>query len=274
KPVVKFEDIPQQDAARFVHRFAQSYELIVSKPYFKDRLILRTRKQGTADEGPLVTIYASRGEQGARLQQIERTAKQDVRGCGQLLGFPSCCVEAFETNMLAAQGDQDAVNDDAIRALLSQTQDTPGHRLLDPLSDHEMLAFYPCNVRCEAAIEVAKRNLKALKLTAPSAANRAQQLLGRPVLFWRTPFFIVFDPEAIFEPDGRLHYRWARVHVFDDIEVSRLQRLFGAMVLPALGKGDRVDLQAHRIRIWRGAEQIDEIVGHQELAPILARWSA
>lgn len=272
KPVVKFEDVPEAQARAFVARYADTYRLQVTRPYFKDRLLLRTRRTGSRDEGPLVTVYASRGDEGLKLQRLERDSRDAIVDAGALLGFPPCCVQAFAATFERARRDQDTINDDAVRALLAATSDIPGRQALDPLHDLDLLAFYPCGPRCDAAMRFAARTYDALTAARPETAARARAELGDATLFWRLPFYVVLHNAR--GAGAGVRYDGASLHTFPDGEVARIQRLFGGLVLPALDLGDHVALEDGAIVVSRGDALVARLPPRRTTVPAGAEVSA
>lgn len=220
KPVVKFEDIPLPQARRFVSAYKDVYRLHLSAPYRKDYLLLRSRPTERADKQALVSIYAARDDAGEQLHALERANPADIRGAGALLGFPTCCIEAFAADFERSRSDQDTVNDDACARLLASVPNGTGHPALDPFSDRELLGFYPCRLDCEAAIAFARANAQALMTSSPRDAADAQAALGRPIRFWRLPFFVRFSAD-------RTH-----INRFPDRTVAAIQAQFGRHILP------------------------------------------
>ena len=215
KPLIKFEDIPISAATAYIEAHRSDLQLVVSSPYAKDYLLLRSRPAGASDPAALVTIYASRDGSASALHQLEQSDPFDVKGAAALLSIPLCCAEAFDTDMRRSRADEDTVNDDACLRVLRSVPAGTGHPALDPLADAELLGFYPCSLRCSAAIQRAEAVFAALRRLDPEAAASARSLLGAPVWFLRLPFWAR-------ELDGNL-----RVNAFPDRRVRPLQQRFG-----------------------------------------------
>ncbi len=244
KPVVKFEDIPIEQAMRFTRRYGGHYNLVVGPQYQKDYLALRSQplERGASDRmaKALVCIYASRDDSARRLLEIEERDPANIHDTGALLGFPQCCIDAFAADFERCRDDQDDINDEACRRLAATASvDNPGHPALNPLSNHELLGFYPCDMHCEAAIAYATRTATALARVRPQHLGEVRRQLERPCLFWRLPFFVHF--EGRFDGD-RLRYQRATVNVFPDAEVADIQRLFASHLLPWLDRGDALEV--------------------------------
>ncbi len=191
KPVVKFEDLPEAEVTRLLASLPPGLRVAVGAPYRKDGLLLRSAPCRRGDPEALRVVYASRGDEGDRLRRLEHDAPDDVRAAGALLGFPPCCVEAFAIDMARSRDNDDTLNDDAcLRVLATAPWHTPGDARLNPLSDLELLGFYPCTSRCPAAVAFADRVLAALAQDDPALAATLPHALAVDVVFYRLPFFV------------------------------------------------------------------------------------
>jgi hypothetical protein len=115
-------------------------------------------------------------EEAARLEAAYSTTASDIdacRGLGTLLGYPTCCIEAFVTH-----GRQD----DLMLALnrLPQAPERTASPwtqwLLGPLS---IISHTPCNLWCEATISAARSLLMALDTQTPGFTKRWEELARR-----------------------------------------------------------------------------------------------
>ncbi len=195
KPVVKFEDLPETEVAGLLAALPRGLRVAVGGPYRKDGLLLRSAPCRRGDPDAMRVVYASRGDEGERLRRIEQSAPDDVRAAGELLGFPPCCVEAFAADVARSRDADDALNDDAcLRVLATAPWNMPGDARLNPLSDLELLGFYPCTSRCSAAVAFADRVLAALSEDEPALAASLPEALAADVLFYRIPFFALAAP--------------------------------------------------------------------------------
>ncbi len=266
KPIVKMEDIPIQQARQFVERFGDRYAMTISEPYRKDYLLLRSRPTRADDRAALVSIYTSRDGRGAELHDLERRNPDDVRTAGAMLGFPPCCVEAFATDHDRSRADQDTLNDDATRRVL-QSAPTNAHPALDPLSDRELLGFYPCRRDCPAAIQRALTTLGALGKTSIRDAKACVDELGTPILFWRLPFMVRLTGHH----DGDLlRYTDARINVFPATEVRAIQVRFGRRVLATLARGDACRVVRGALEVFAQGDRIETLGATDGVGPVLA----
>lgn len=275
KPVVKFEDLPLAEAARFVARHREHYRLETTPPYRKDYLLLRSRPvpAGSPGADQLVALYASRTDAGARLRDLEMRQREDIAGAGQLLGFPACCVQAFAHDFEASRRDQDTVNDDATRRLLTSAgRDGAWHAGepgLNPLSDLELLGFYPCRLDCPHALALAHRNVAALLHARPHLRPTLEDRLARAVLFWRLPFFATL--QGRFDGDA-LIVSHVHVNAFPDANVRRIQAFFAAHLGGWLAGGERVVATAQGVEVREGTRLVRVVPRDPDLAPLAVRW--
>lgn len=252
KNLVKFEDVPLAEAHRFAAAAAPQAAVDISRPYRKDYLLLRSAPTHDRDPRALATVYASRDGAAKALHRLEAAGQEDPRRAGALLEIPSCCVAAFAEDFERARRDQDTLNDDACRRLLQgAAAENPGDFRLNPLSNWELLGFYPCSPRCQAAIARADAVLAALD---PVDAARARQVLRRPAVYLRLPFFWVDCASDAASP------QW-RANSFDDPLARTVQALFAAHLgegppLAALAAwqqraGAHSDAPAALLAVWR-----------------------
>mgnify|MGYP002630999734 CR=1 FL=1 len=270
KRVVKFEDIPVEMANAFVARHREHYQLVLTAPYLKDYLMLRTRPARHADPGATVTIYASRDDSAQQLADLEANDREAIAEAGSLLGYPPCCVAAFEADFVRSRAHQDTLNDDATLRLLRSVSHAPGHPALNPLSDLELLSFYPCSLRCEAAIERAREVAAAIGQSQPNLVAPIREALQRPVLFWRLPFFATFDGEVF---DDELRYRSFAVNAFPNRLVRRIQSLLAAHLVALLSGGDRLRIVDGSVVIFSGDRELRRLPSSTGDGPVLLRLS-
>ena len=241
KPVVKFEDIPLAQAQAFVDRFEETYVLARSATYLKDGLLLRSHPCAPTHPQALQTIYASRSDASRALQRLEDADPEDIRGAGALLGIPDCCAEAFALDFEQSRTDQDTLNDDAcIRLLRTATAERSDARMC-PLSDLELLGFYPCRVDCDHAHARANLVLQALERHAAGRASTTIQALGGSYLFWRLPFFARLPAPAT--ADGWTPTAGFEVNLFAHRSVRAVQLRFAAHLGRALSELEAVRIE-------------------------------
>ncbi len=141
-----------------------------------------------------VELYLSRDPELARRAaylQAEVDPSKALREIGELVGYPSCCVEAF-----AAQDDR---SNNSLNRYLSWSRTAPQAAAwpwqLNNL--HTMVApFYPCSYRCSAALAWAAAALDELDKAYPRAVGALRRALGQPLLYFDHERQVVFDGVA------------------------------------------------------------------------------
>ncbi len=293
KPVVKMEDIPLADAQAWLrqqarHASSASPELdrgaalALGQTYRKDYLLLRSQPCRPSDPQALVCVYAGAAEAIAALQHSEATAREDAAAAGKILAIPECCAAAFAADFAASRADQDALNDDATRRLLGQANaHSPGPWQLNPLSDSELLGYYPCSLTCTRSRARAAEVWAAQLATDPAQARLAALRLPRPVLWWRMPFFAVIQPASptaqVIDStaDGApiLRYQHCRFNAFADPVARAIQGLLAAHLSPWLDRGDGLSADPTGLSIFHGPERILHLPSASGMAPLLTVWS-
>lgn len=270
KQIVKFEDIPVATAERFISKHSKSYDLIPSAPYTKDYLLLRSAPADATHPAALITIYASRTDAGRRLYDLERSDPTDVYGAGELLEIPECCVNAFAVDAARSRVDQDTINDDACKRVLTSVPNGTGHPALDPLSDLELLGFYPCTLLCKAAIARAELVGRALAQLAPSTATKASEQLGRSTLFFRLPFFARLSDGATASEEV------AVVNALPDKTVRQIQTLFAQSLSTFTTAADTVRVETSTDSTYlvalSAAGETARVRCNNTAAPVLAHY--
>jgi hypothetical protein len=294
KPVVKMEDIPLAEARAWLQLQARDPSSPSSwsgcgaafglgKAYRKDYLLLRSQPCSPGDAQALVCVYAGAAEAIAALRGAEADAREDAVAAGKILAIPDCCASAFAADFAASRADQDALNDDATRRLLAQANATsPGPWQLNPLSDSELLGYYPCSLGCAPSLARAAGVWSALQASDPVHARMATLRLPRPVLWWRMPFFAVLQPSppqahpADFTAAGSpiVRYQHFRFNAFADPVARAIQGLLAAHLSPWLDRGDGLSADPGGLSIFCGQEQILRLPSADGMAPLLTVWTA
>lgn len=123
-------------------------------------------------------VYISKDEKKAAMADILEY-RNDHRGLGLLLGYPSCCVDFFVKNEpVRSKLDNDYV----IPAL----ENSKGIRypfytnIIKRSIDITLLNHFPCSFNCEKSIEIAKKNLSLIgKIDMNVAMKYVQALKGK-----------------------------------------------------------------------------------------------
>jgi hypothetical protein len=181
RAVAKFEDLSGERAGA-LQRSLPEFETVLVGPYGKRFDIVEDQRAGQ-----LYTVIAGRGTIASEVAEAERDrSEQGTRRAGQLLGYPSCCIEMFvEVSRDASEG----INEAAIRAFARG----PIPWQLNPLSTDSPIGFMPCSPSCRAARDFAERILNVVD-------DRAvlERTLRRPILFFRYAAFFVIEGDRLF----------------------------------------------------------------------------
>lgn len=140
-----------------------------------------------------IELYISRDPALAALAarlQSEGDPSASLRALGGLMGYPSCCVEAF-----AAQSDRS--NNTRNRYATAARTAAAGPWPWELANLHTMLLpCYPCSYACGAALDLARAALAALDAAHPGARAALHALLARPALYFDHERQIVLHGEA------------------------------------------------------------------------------
>jgi hypothetical protein len=247
--------------------------MVLGEAYRKDYLLLRSRPCPPGSAAALACIYVSardRPEAAATLAALESSRREDPLEAARWLDIPACCAAAFAADFHRSRQDQDTLNDDACRRLIAARTDGSAPWWSNPLSDHELLGFYPCQPDCPAAATRAQRNLELLRRTQPPEADRADRRLRRAVLYLRLPFFAVVQGHT--SPCGGLLVEDLRVNRFADPVVAAAQALLAAHLRARIPRGSILAPTALGIEV-RGATATTKLeASHASDAPLLVGW--
>ncbi|MCB9572040.1 MAG: DUF483 domain-containing protein [Kofleriaceae bacterium] len=148
------------------------------------RVEIATQDRWIDDRGrgrPVVELYVARDPVLARRAaalQADADPSHHLRELGDLLGYPTCCVDAF-----ARQADR-AHN--TLNRYLAASRTAPGDAPWPwPLNELHvrLIPFYPCSYRCPAALRFAVATVAALDDAHPGAAAALRAALARPVVY-------------------------------------------------------------------------------------------
>ena len=137
---------------------------------------------------------------------------------GRLLGYPPCCVEAFQTRWpVAAESHQG----DLVPLLLDADGVGPFDGHSSPLARYfgaELVQHFPCSLRCEATAAIARRYASTLAVYEPHDLPLIRELLCAPTVYTETDgVFVLVGARAEPQPDGAytVHYDAAQVVTSD-----------------------------------------------------------
>ncbi len=150
-------------------------------------------------------------EQSARFEQ--RETAEITEELTDLLGYPRCCVDAFEH--LHRQDDRFLVRSSYYR--------TAGR--IDPLclmlvkGSLSLLQHTPCSLNCKASRAIAEKVLHTARIEVPEFARRVETLLSRSLLFIDAERYLRFESRR---DDNRGHRVEGRD--YDEGEIRLLNR--------------------------------------------------
>jgi hypothetical protein len=177
-----------------------------------------------------------------------------ARELGLLLGYPTCCIDAF-----ASAGPHSSTSD-LIAAARRRSGDLRWElNVLDPVSPFTLVPHIPCRFDCSASLELATRVISVLDSVFPFLAGAAEHALRRNWLWWDATRSIAFD--GVIDPDGQgcsCNYPDSglqRVGIRSSVEsLAFLQRL-----LPLILGSDHVRIEGTKARGFRGGLLVGEM---------------
>lgn len=158
---------------------------------------------------PINIIYISKSEEVLRKAYMSEKS-EDRRLLGELLGYPSCCVEFFleflekgkfpfsvETHLKTEGKPSFFVN--SIFKMESRLgskeleifQSNPD--FADRISHLFLISHIPCSYNCKGSIKIGKKILRLLEREYPELAKEIVSILKKPLLFFNDFNWIVFD---------------------------------------------------------------------------------
>ncbi len=175
--------VPRDEAPSVVEKYrAFAVETVEYVRTRDDVTDLRERANAAAGEGTHVDLFVARDPRvAARAREIyesPRGPSERLGEMGELLGYPACCVRAFEA--LDDRSNNTAIRYAARARTLAEAR--PFAWELNNLFAH-VLPSYPCTYGCEAAIAQARAVLDLFARRDPDGARRLRARLARPVLY-------------------------------------------------------------------------------------------
>lgn len=181
-------------------RLARAHSLGLCVWLGDDRYGLSARgpdvEPGAADAATAFLAWdAATARRAAELDRAERHARGAerlgaMRELGALLGYPTCCVEAWLC-------DREQTESSVFGRLLAGAprEGLPrGNNLF--VLDHMVISHFPCDLACAASAAVGERALRLLDAGDPSRAGAVATLLAAPITVWDRLRFVVEHPEA------------------------------------------------------------------------------
>jgi len=148
-------------------------------------------------------VYVSKDEKKAEIaKQMESENKH--KELGMVLGYPECCAEFFEKHF----PEESKRNNDFTLASLKGSDGFQFPFYTNIASRHfdvNLLSHFPCNLRCESSIEIAKKNLEIIRKHDGEAAMILEGMLKGAVIYTETKgVFLLRYPEL---EHNRLFYK-------------------------------------------------------------------
>lgn len=213
-------------------------------------------------------MIASWSDEAEAVRDAERErSAAGTRRAGLALGYPPCCVEHFVALERGERARREGVNEAAIRSPRGQGGSAPWEMNL--LCSLAPLGFIPCDVRCPAALAMARRLLEAVRSDDPANYALIRAALRRPILFFRYPIFFVLDGEGV---DESVHYRAAILADDDTGAQASLHALAHGAIGQWLARGDRVALRGDALEIHAGPSLIARFSLSDSSVPLLLRF--
>jgi len=205
------------------------------------------RDRGEARIELYLSHDADLARRAAYLQaEVDPTAA--MREIGELVGYPSCCVEAF-----ASQADRS--NNSLNRYYSwSRTVASAGRWPWQLNNLHTMIApFYPCTYGCSEALAWARAVLAEMAKVYPEAVEQLRDVLLRPVLYFDHDHQLILEPTAAGEVSGEaVDYRAVAVS-------GSASRAFAGFA-ETLRAGNRLFLDGTTLRIERDGSVVARFV--------------
>jgi hypothetical protein len=126
-----------------------------------------------------------------RLEQGSDTTRRSkaMREFGELLGYPSCCVEAYES-----QATQDeSASFERVLGGRAEAKGLYGNNLF--VLGHQLISHFPCSLSCTKSAELADRALGLCRRVDPALAQMTETLLMSPIRVWDRFRFLIEHPQ-------------------------------------------------------------------------------
>jgi predicted dehydrogenase len=237
KPVL-YRTVPEAQAEAVRARFPGAAVAEVRYGLARDPLQDR-RARGEGGEPWVDLFLSSDAALARRAAEIYNNNKigEAVAEMGRLLGYPECCVTAFECL-------PDRSNNSFLRYATRLATLSRGQAFQPCLNNLHLVAtpWYPCSYGCEASAALSRRVLAALEDPAPLL-----ELLSRPVLYFDDTRMVLFRGQAT--PD---EVRYSSVSVPPARGAGREPALaaFVEAVVRPISRGVRLSVDRDALRVW------------------------
>lgn len=175
--------VARDEAPALIEKYREFAVETVHYARTRDDVTDRRERANTPDgEGTHVDLFIARDASAARraweIYQTPKGPSERLGEMGEILGYPPCCVRAFEAL-------DDRSNNTALRyaALARTVAEKKGFAWeLNNLFAH-VLPSFPCTYGCERAVAQARAVLAMFARRDPQGAERLRARLARPVLY-------------------------------------------------------------------------------------------
>ncbi len=172
---------------------------------------------------PRVELYISRDDELARRAlalQSGDDPSQRLRDIGALMGYPPCCVDAFERTL-------DRSNNTRNRYATAARSGSDGPWPWELNNCFVMLVpFFPCHYECPAALRWARATLGELRREDATIVADLERWLSRPVLYFDHAHHVALDGAA--HSTREAHYQGVALFSGASPEVEPLARAIAA----------------------------------------------
>lgn len=245
--------LPRAEADAVAARFAGHHVARVDYVLAHDAVTdVRGRAPAAPGEGTHVDLFLARDpapvERARAIYESPRGPSEHLAEMGAMLGYPPCCVAAFEAL-------PDRSNNTAIRyAAVARTlrEGLAFDPRLNNLFAH-VLPSFPCSYGCPRAAAQAEAVLDLFARAEPAAAARLRAALARPALYVDHARLVVLEGARRDGDVVRYAGAVGGASPTDDRAVREgFERAMGA----ALARGDGLRVTAGALEVLRGAARV------------------
>lgn len=200
---------------------------------------------------PRVELYIARDAELARRAahlQAEVDPTAAIREIGALVGYPTCCVEAFAQQEDRANNSRNRYHSQARTLPPDGSTVPPWPWELNNL--HTMIVpFYPCSYRCEAALTWARSCLEEMTRIHPAFADELHAALAQPVLYFDHDHQLMLN--GMYEA-GCVGFRAVSILESASPELAKLATV--------IGRGDRLSFDDRELVVERAGKIVLRLV--------------
>jgi len=235
-----------------------------------------TQLYGTKLNSPINIIYVSRSKD--LLEEAYLSDKSgDREKLGELLGYPSCCVDFFSEALkdaespfpvktyLKTNGKPSFLVNNVFKlesrlssSGVEKIQKNPD--FANRISHLFLISHIPCSYTCKESIDTGKEILTLLKREEPEVAKEIEFTLRKPLLFFDDFNWIIFNGKA----SG---------NTLDYASILPPLSLMPGNVVSKFRDGDKVEVGKEYVEIFRNGEIIHRIKKKHKYDGILLDFS-